>query len=44
VTLDHASISIDDAAKGQVTRMPSVPYIAPHKELPSVAPPAPQQQ
>jgi len=44
VTLDHAGISIDDAAKGQVTRMPSVPYIAPHKELPSVAPPAPQQQ
>jgi hypothetical protein len=44
VTLDHAGISIDDAAKGQVTRMPSVPYIAPRKELPSVAPPAPQQQ
>jgi outer membrane protein TolC len=45
VTLDHASISIDDAAKGQVTRMPSVPYIAPRKELPPVAPQtvAPQQ-
>jgi outer membrane protein TolC len=47
VTLDHAGISIDDAAKGQVTRMPSVPNIAPRKELPTVAPPpppAPQQQ
>jgi outer membrane protein TolC len=45
VTLDHAGISIDDAAKGQVTRMPGVPYIAPRKELPSVAPQAaaPQQ-
>jgi len=47
VTLDHAGISIDDAAKGQVTRMPNVPNIAPRKELPTVAPPpppAPQQQ
>ena len=35
-------ISIDDAAKGRVNRMPSVPYIAPRKELPSVAPPTPQ--
>ena len=43
-TLDHAGISIDDAAKGQVTRMPNVPDIAPRKELPSVAPPPPQQQ
>ena len=42
VTLDHAGISIDDAAKGRVNRMPSVPYIAPRKELPSVAPPTPQ--
>ena len=44
ITLDHAGISIDDAAKGQVTRMPGVPYIAPRKELPNVAPAAPQQQ
>jgi outer membrane protein len=47
VTLDHAGISIDEAAKGQVTRLPNVPGIAPRKELPSVAPPpppAPQQQ
>jgi outer membrane protein len=35
VTLDHAGISIDDAARGQVTRMPSVPYIAPRKDLPA---------
>jgi outer membrane protein len=38
VTLDHVGVSIDDAAKGQVTRLPSVPYIAPRKEPPSVAP------
>jgi outer membrane protein len=42
VTLDHAGISIDDAARGQVTRMPSVPYVAPRKDLPSTAQP-PQQ-
>ena len=40
--LDHDGISIEDAARGQVTRMPSVPYIAPRRELPSVAQPAPQ--
>jgi outer membrane protein len=40
--LDHNGISMDDAARGQVTRMPSVPYIAPRKDLPSVAQPAPQ--
>jgi outer membrane protein len=43
VTLDHAGISIDDAAKGQVTRMPSVPYIAPRKDLPSATQPTQQQ-
>jgi len=47
--LDHAGISIDDAARGQVTHLPSVPYIAPRKELPAVVQPtpgtsAPQQQ
>ncbi|HET9408549.1 MAG TPA: TolC family protein [Candidatus Sulfotelmatobacter sp.] len=36
--LDHAGISIDDAARGQVTRMPNVPYIAPRSDTPSVAP------
>jgi outer membrane protein len=44
VTLDHNGISIDDAAKGQVTRLPSVPNIAPRKDLPSATQPAPQQQ
>jgi outer membrane protein TolC len=47
--LDRNGISIDDAAHGQVTRMPAVPYAAPRKDLPSTsptaAPPAaPQQQ
>jgi len=48
-TLDHAGINIDDAAKGQVNRMPNVPYVAPRKDLPSMtqpaqpAPPTPQQ-
>jgi|SRR5579863_7379267 outer membrane protein len=37
-TLDHTGISIDDAAKGQVTRMPNVPSVAPRKDLPSVVP------
>src|ERR1700677_1484321 len=40
--LDHNGVSVDDAARGQVTRMPDVPYIAPRKDLPSVAQPAPQ--
>jgi outer membrane protein len=33
-TLDSASISIDDAARGQVTRLPNVPYVAPRKDVP----------
>jgi len=41
-TLDHAGISIDDAAKGQVTRMPNVPDVAPRKDLPTATQPAPQ--
>jgi len=44
ITLDKANISIDDAARGQVTRMPSFPNVAPRKELPSAAPAAQQQQ
>jgi outer membrane protein len=40
--LDHNGISVDDAARGQVAHMPNVPYIAPRKDLPSVAQPAPQ--
>jgi outer membrane protein len=48
--LDHAGISIDDAARGQVTRMPNAPYVAPRKDLPAdqpgtqTPPPQPQQQ
>ncbi len=41
--LDHENISIDDAARGQVTRMPSVPYVAPRKNLPADSQPAQQQ-
>jgi outer membrane protein len=37
-TLDGTGISIDDAARGQVTRMPNVPSVAPRKELPTAAP------
>jgi outer membrane protein TolC len=39
--LDHASISIDDAARGQVGHLPDVPYIAPRTDLNS--PTQPQQ-
>jgi outer membrane protein TolC len=39
--LDRLGISIDDAARGQVTRMPNVPYVAPRKDLPSTAPSQP---
>ena len=42
--LDHNGISIDDAAKGQVTQAPNVPYVAPRKELPAATPPTPPQQ
>jgi len=43
--LDHHGISIDDAARGQVTRMPNVPFIAPRKDMPSAMPaPASAQQ
>jgi len=40
-TLDHAGISIDDAARGRVTRMPNVPSVAPRKDLPAIAPAQP---
>src|SRR3954451_21926976 len=50
--LEHNGISVDDAARGQVTRMPNVPYVAPRKDInslvqPATEPvnqPAPQQQ
>ena len=38
--LDHNGISIDDAARGQVTRIPNVPYVAPRKDLPSLTQPS----
>jgi outer membrane protein len=38
-TLDNAGISIDDAARGQVTRMPNVPNVAPRKDLNSLTQP-----
>jgi outer membrane protein len=41
--LDHNGVSIDDAARGQVTRLPNVPYVAPRKDLPSIMPPTTQQ-
>jgi outer membrane protein len=40
--LDHIGVSIDDAARGQVTHLPNVPFIAPRKDMPSVAQPAGQ--
>src|SRR6202522_3145253 len=43
-TLDQAGISIDDAAKGQVSRLPNVPYVAPRKDLPSNQTEQPQPQ
>jgi outer membrane protein len=42
--LDKNGISIDDAARGQVTRMPNVPYVAPRKDLPTATPTAQPQQ
>ena len=36
--LDRNGISIDDAARGQVSHMPNVPYVAPRKDLPATAP------
>jgi outer membrane protein len=41
--LDHNAISVDDAARGQVTRMPSVPNVAPRKDLPPGTPSTPPQ-
>jgi outer membrane protein TolC len=45
--LDHAGILMSDAEKGQVTHMPSVPFIAPRQDPQPVMPTAgqaPQQQ
>jgi len=43
-TLDRAGISIDDAARGQVTRLPSVPNVAPRKDLSTLTGQPAQQQ
>lgn len=46
--LDRNGISIDDAARGQVTHTPNVPYVAPRKDTstmePAAQPQQPQQQ
>jgi outer membrane protein TolC len=42
--LDHDGVSIDDAARGQVTHMPNAPFIAPRKDTPAVAQPMPGVQ
>lgn len=43
--LDATGISIDDAARGQVTHTPNVPLVAPRKDLPPTeAPPVQPQQ
>jgi outer membrane protein len=40
--LDHAGISIDDAARGQVSNLPKIPYVAPRTD--SATQPQSQQQ
>ena len=42
--LDSNGISLDDAARGQVRHMPSVPYAAPRKEPLTVSPETPNPQ
>ena len=47
--LDHAGIDIADATRGQVTRLPNVPYVAPRQDVapdsqPSSPPAQPTQQ
>jgi hypothetical protein len=45
--LDHAGIQVTDAERGEVTHMPSIPFVAPRTDVPaSVMPPqsAPQPQ
>ncbi len=38
VLLDNEGVSIDDAVRGEVTRLPNVPFVAPRKELPTTEP------
>jgi outer membrane protein TolC len=37
--LDHNGIQVADAERGEVTRMPSVPFVAPRQETPVTLPP-----
>ncbi len=39
--LDHAGIDVDDAARGQVTHLPNVPYVAPRQDEVPAVPPSP---
>ncbi len=40
--LDHAGIDVADATRGQVTHLPSIPYVAPRQDAPAMQPiPAP---
>jgi len=42
--LEHAGIVMDDALKGQVTHMPTIPYVAPSQDVRSVMPSSDGQQ
>jgi len=42
--LDHAGIDIADATRGQVTRLPNVPYVVPMQDVPSTQPATPPAQ
>jgi outer membrane protein TolC len=44
VTLDKANVSIDDAARGQVSHLPNIPNVAPRKDLPTTSPAIQPQQ
>jgi hypothetical protein len=41
--LDHSGIQIADAERGEVTHMPSVPFVAPRQETQPVTPPPPTE-
>jgi outer membrane protein len=42
--LDHSGIDVADATRGQVTRLPKVPYVVPRQEAPAEGEPAPSTQ
>ncbi len=42
--LDHSGIDVADATRGQVTRLPKVPYVVPRQEAPAEGEPAPPAQ